>query len=175
LPKTELYAQTLMKVSVAQYLGITPHEVTSDQFTTICAALVAIMELRGCTQVRDFSLLSLSLSKLDISDCSPFAEGGKALAAVLKGNQAITELNVSNNSLGMDSDHHADITGVVAIADVIGDGALSELFLVVTDTDTTMVASEWVGMVEADFSNKGFRAAGAILVAAGYLTGIRGR
>ena len=85
------------------------------------------MELRGCTQVRDFSLLSLSLSKLDISDCKLFAEGGKALAAGLKGNQAITELNVSNNFLGMDSDHDGDISGIIAIADVIGDGAMTSL------------------------------------------------
>ena len=81
LPTTELYAQTLMKVSVAQHLGIAPHEVTNDQFTKLCAALVseplAIMELRGCAQVRDFSgLIQLSLSKLDISDCKLFAEGG---------------------------------------------------------------------------------------------------
>jgi Ran GTPase-activating protein (RanGAP) involved in mRNA processing and transport len=71
-------------------------------------------------------LLSLSLSKLDISDCNLFAEGGKALAAGLKGNQAITELNVSNNFLGMDSDHDGDISGIIAIADVIGDGAMTD-------------------------------------------------
>jgi hypothetical protein len=136
LPTTELYAQTLMKVSVAQHLGIAPHEVTNDQFTTLCTALVSepldIMELRGCTQVCDFSLLSLSLSKLDISDCNLCAEGGKALAAGLKGNQAITELNVSNNSLGMDSDHDAAravISGIIAIADVIGEGAISSVNL----------------------------------------------
>ena len=133
LPTTELYAQTLMKVSVAQHLGIAPHEVTNDQFTTLCAALVSepldIMELKGCTHVHDFSLLSLSLSKLDISDCNLFTEGGKALAAGLKGNQAITELNVSNNFLGMDSDHDGDISGIIAIADVIGDGAMTSLNL----------------------------------------------
>jgi hypothetical protein len=133
LPTTELYAQTLMKVSVAQHLGIAPHEVTNDQFTTLCAALVseplAIMELKGCTHVRDFSLLPLSLSKLDISDCNLFAEGGKALAAGLKGNQGITELNASNNSLGVDSDYDWDISGIIAIADVIGDGAMTSLNL----------------------------------------------
>ena len=153
LPTTEIYAQTLMKVSVAQHLGIAPHEVTNDQFTTLCAALVSepldIMELKGCTHVRDFSLLSLSLSKLDISDCNLFAEGGKALAAGLKGNQAITELNVSNNSLGMDSDHDGDISGIIAIADVIGDGAMTSFTFgdkqVVTMTTT---------MTEANFSGK---------------------
>ena len=59
-----------------------------------------------------------------------FAEGGKALAAGLKGNQVITELDISKNSLGRDSDHApADISGIIAIADVIGDGALSVLSL----------------------------------------------
>jgi hypothetical protein len=133
IPTTEIYAQTLINVSVAQHLGIAPHEVTNDQFTTLCTALVSepldIMELKGCIHVHDFSLLSLVLSKLDISDCNLFAEGGKALAAGLKGNQAITELNVSNNSLGMNSDHDGDISGIIAIADVIGDGAMMSLNL----------------------------------------------
>jgi hypothetical protein len=118
LPTTEIYAQTLMKVSVAQHLGIAPHEVTNDQFTTLCALVsepLTIMELKGCTHIRDFSLLSLSLSKLDISDCNLFAEGGKDLAAGLKGNQAITELNVSNNFLGMGSDHDGDISGILSL------------------------------------------------------------
>jgi hypothetical protein len=149
LPTTEIYAQTLMKVSVAQHLGIAPHEVTNDQFTTLCAALVSdpldIMELKGCIHVCDFSLLSLSLSlsKLDISDCNLFAEGGKALAAGLIGNQAITELNVSKNSLGMDSDHDGDVSGIIAIADVIGDGALSSLNLAANSLGELVLPEGW--------------------------------
>jgi hypothetical protein len=166
LPTTELYAQTLMKVSVAQHLGIAPHEVTNDQFTTLCAALVseplAILELRGCTQVRDFSLLSLSLSKLDISDCNLFAEGGEALAAGLKGNQAITELNVSNNSLGIDSDHHVAISGIIAIADVIGDGSSAMGHFTFGDKQAVTMTT---AMTEANFSGKLFPSEAQMVVA----------
>jgi Ran GTPase-activating protein (RanGAP) involved in mRNA processing and transport len=132
------------------------------------------MELKGCTHVRDFSLLSLSLSKLDISDCNLFAEGGKALAAGLKGNQAITELNVSNNSLGKGSGRGADISGIIAIADVIGDGALSKLIFggdrcydhETDEVDMSEPAILEVGMSEADFSNRNLGAGGAIIIAA---------
>jgi hypothetical protein len=67
LPTTELYAQTLMEVIVARHLRIAPQEVTSDQFDTICAALASepldILDLSGCTQIRDFSgLVQLSIS-----------------------------------------------------------------------------------------------------------------
>jgi hypothetical protein len=55
LPKTtELYAQTLTKAVVAPH-GIAPSEVTNDQFTALCAALVSepldILDLRECSQV----------------------------------------------------------------------------------------------------------------------------
>jgi hypothetical protein len=37
----DIYAQTLMKVVVAQHLRIAPHEVTNVQFGAICAALAS--------------------------------------------------------------------------------------------------------------------------------------
>jgi hypothetical protein len=57
------------------------------------------------------------------------ALGGKALAAGLKGNQVITELNISGNYLGLKSDYSSAVTsGIIAIADAIPDmGALSIL------------------------------------------------
>jgi hypothetical protein len=56
------------------------------------------------------------------------AEGGKALATGLKGNQVITELNVSNNNLGYNSSYDADASGITAIADAIPDmGAISSV------------------------------------------------
>ena len=90
----DLYAQTLMKVVVAQHLGTAPLEVTNAQFKTLCAALVSepldILDLSRCTQVCDFSgLMQLSLSQLDIIDCKLRADGGKALAEGLKGNTSI--------------------------------------------------------------------------------------
>jgi hypothetical protein len=59
------------------------------------------------------------------------AEGGKALAAGLKGNQVITELNIATNSLTSASNGYStDMSGVIAIADAIPDmGALTSLDL----------------------------------------------
>jgi hypothetical protein len=57
-------------------------------------------------------------------------KGGKALAAGLKCNQVITELNISANSLGINADYGCDTTGVIAIAGAIPDmGALTSLNL----------------------------------------------
>ena len=62
------------------------------------------------------------------------AAGGKALAEGLKGNQVITELDISNNSLCWTNGVGADMSGVIALADAIPDmRALSLLNL--TDDD----------------------------------------
>jgi hypothetical protein len=54
------------------------------------------------------------------------AAGGKALAEGLKGNQVITELDISSNNLGLNSDDGADTSGTIALADAILDmGALT--------------------------------------------------
>jgi Ran GTPase-activating protein (RanGAP) involved in mRNA processing and transport len=67
-----------------------------------------------------------ALSKFDISKNNLRAEGGKALAVGLKGNQLVTELNISSNNLGFNSDAdssglHFDSgsSGVATIADAI--------------------------------------------------------
>jgi hypothetical protein len=67
------------------------------------------------------------MTKFDISSNDIRAEGGKALAAGLKGNKVIKELNISSNySLGKNSRYAADTSGFIAIADVLpGMGALS--------------------------------------------------
>jgi hypothetical protein len=50
------------------------------------------------------------------------AAGGKALAEGLKGNQAITELNIASNRLGhKTASISPDMSGIVALADVIPD------------------------------------------------------
>jgi hypothetical protein len=73
---------------------------------------------------------------LDISNNGIRAEGGKALAEALKGNQVVTELNIAGNSLGQDSNfvlgwgYGDDMSGVIALADVIpGMGAMTSLDL----------------------------------------------
>jgi hypothetical protein len=70
------------------------------------------------------------LTKFDISKNKIRAEGGKALAVGLKGNQAIIELNIAGNELGWDANVDDDMSGIVALADVIpGMGALYSLDL----------------------------------------------
>ena len=71
------------------------------------------------------------MTKFDISNCSLMAEGGKALAAGLKGNQVLTELNVAGNDLALLADHSAfDMSGVIALADILPDmGAMTSLDL----------------------------------------------
>jgi Ran GTPase-activating protein (RanGAP) involved in mRNA processing and transport len=71
-----------------------------------------------------------AMTKFDISSNAIRAVGGIALAAGLKGNQVITELNISSNSLGQNSYHEGDTSGVIAIANAIPDmGALSKLVM----------------------------------------------
>jgi hypothetical protein len=55
-------------------------------------------------------------------------DGGKALAEGLKGNNVITELDISSNCLGLDSNYKPDMSGVIALADAIPHmGALTKL------------------------------------------------
>jgi hypothetical protein len=68
------------------------------------------------------ALLVLSLKSNNLR-----AHGGKALAAGLKGNQVITELNIADNNL---TNYGEDMSGFIALADVIPDmRALSSLNL----------------------------------------------
>ena len=80
------------------------------------------------------------------------AEGGKALAAGLKGNQVITELNVSNNRLGQNSGYDADASGIIAIADAIPDMGAMSSFTFGDKQAVTMTTA----MTEANFSGKLF-------------------
>jgi hypothetical protein len=71
-----------------------------------------------------------AMTKFDISANDIRAEGGKALAEGLKGNQVIKELNFSGNNLGCNSNLDTDTSGIIAIADVIpGMGAMTSLNL----------------------------------------------
>jgi hypothetical protein len=71
-----------------------------------------------------------AMTKFDISNNSLFAEGGEALAAGLRDNQVVIELNTSGIYLGCNSEFGADMSGVIALADIIPDmGALSLLSL----------------------------------------------
>ena len=67
-----------------------------------------------------------AMTKFDISSNDIRAEGGKALAEGLKGNQMTKELNFSGNNLGYNSNLGTGTSGIITIADDIpGMGALS--------------------------------------------------
>jgi hypothetical protein len=88
--------------------------------------------------------------------------GGKALAECLKGNQAITELNLADNSL---TNYGTDMSGVIALADVIPDMGAILKFTFSGDDDSRSVTME-TSMVEADFSKKGLGVSGALMLSA---------
>jgi hypothetical protein len=61
------------------------------------------------------------MTKIDISSNGLCAAGGKALAEALKYNQVVTELNISSNYLGTVDGCQPDMSGVIALANVIPD------------------------------------------------------
>jgi hypothetical protein len=66
-----------------------------------------------------------ALVKFDISDSTIGAEGSKAIAEALKGNQTTTELNISKTYPLWDGKAHQGMSGIIAIANTIKDmGAL---------------------------------------------------
>jgi hypothetical protein len=125
------------------------------------------------------------MTKLDISKCELMAEGGKALAAGLKGNQVMTELNVADNRLGQNVEaarYVIDMSGVIALADVMPDmGAMSsvnvlgnsigveqaqELIKNLQAKDKLTTLCGFSGdETELDLSNKNLSAGCAVLVA----------
>jgi hypothetical protein len=109
---------------------------------------------------------NMALTKFDISENRLCAEGGKILAAGLKGNIGITELNIATTFLGIEPNGQPDISGVVALADVIKDmGGISTFTFSGDDEESEPVTME-TSMVEADFSKKGLGVSGAIIVGA---------
>jgi hypothetical protein len=90
------------------------------------------------------------MTKFDISSNNIRAEGGKALAESLKGNQVIKELNFSGNNMGYNSNGETGTSGIIAIADVIpGMGALSSFTF--GDKQAVTMTTE---MADANFSGK---------------------
>ena len=61
------------------------------------------------------------MTKIDISSNGLCAAGGKALAEALKNNHVVTELNIANNYLGTVDGDKLDMSGVIALANVIPD------------------------------------------------------
>jgi Ran GTPase-activating protein (RanGAP) involved in mRNA processing and transport len=74
----------------------------------------AVLIANDISDMRALSVLSLKSNNLQ-------AAGGEALAEGLKGNQVITELDISSNNLGLNSDYDTDTSGIIALADAIPD------------------------------------------------------
>jgi hypothetical protein len=67
------------------------------------------------------ALLLLNLSRNNL-----WVEGTKLLAEALKGNQMMTELDLSSNAATYDGNKNGEMSGIIALADTIKDmGALS--------------------------------------------------
>jgi hypothetical protein len=62
-----------------------------------------------------------ALSLLNVALNSLYAGGTKLLAEALKGNQIMTELNISNNHMTFDGRTFRERSGVITLADVIPD------------------------------------------------------
>jgi hypothetical protein len=101
------------------------------------------------------ALLVLSLKSNNLR-----ADGGKALAEGLKGNQVITELDIADNNL---ANRGTDMSGVVALADAIpGMGAISTVIVNTFPLPIQDIKSK----AELDFSGKGLKVEDAIIIAA---------
>jgi Ran GTPase-activating protein (RanGAP) involved in mRNA processing and transport len=120
---TKFLAEALKGNQVMTELNISSNQVYWDDKSGVIAVTDAISDMG-------------TLTKFDISKTEIRAEGGKLLAAGLKGNQGIIELNIADNQLGWDANVDADMSGIIALADVIpGMGALS----------VTNVMGNWIG------------------------------
>jgi hypothetical protein len=109
-----------------------------------------------------------ALSVLSLGSDNLRAAGGKALAEGLKGNQAITELNIAGNFLTLNDGNTAydDMSGVTAVANTIsGMGAISQFTFSGDSRDSKPVTME-TSMVEADFSGKHLGVSGATMLLA---------
>jgi hypothetical protein len=84
------------------------------------------------------------------------------LAAGLKGNRVITELNISDNDLGV-SGYSADTSGIIAIADAIPDmGAISTVIVNTFPLPIQDIKTK----AKLDFSGKGLQVEEAVIIAA---------
>ena len=105
--------------------------------------------------------------KFDISSNGISVDGTKLFAEELRGNQIMTELNISSNRITDRAGYQNcnDMSGVTALVGVIpGMGALST-FTFSGDYDSGPFTMETT-MTEADFSGKKLGVSGGMMVAA---------
>jgi hypothetical protein len=78
-----------------------------------------VRDTGGVIAICNAILTMTALTSLNILNNNLLADGGKALAEALKGNNVMQELNLSFNDLGYDSNYDSDMSGVIAISDAI--------------------------------------------------------
>ena len=101
------------------------------------------------------------MTKFDISSNDLRAEGTKLLAAALKGNQIVTELNISSNNMNYGS-AWGDMSGIIALVNVISDMGAMSSFTFGDRQAVTMTTT----MTEMDFSGKELGVSEAIMISA---------
>jgi hypothetical protein len=102
-----------------------------------------------------------ALTKFNISSNSIMPEGIRVLAEALRDNQVITELNLSSSSMAEDTGFGVDVSGVIALTDVIP-GMRALMKLTFGDKQVVTMTTK---MTEANFGGK-LRSCEAQIVAA---------
>jgi hypothetical protein len=98
-----------------------------------------------------------ALSLLNVASNSLYAGGTKLLAEALKGNQIMTELNISSNNMTYDGSTFGEMSGVIALADVIPDmGALLVLNLASNNLGGLVLPEGWSCGYHGDYSGGEF-------------------
>jgi Ran GTPase-activating protein (RanGAP) involved in mRNA processing and transport len=113
-------AEGLKNNKIMRELNIAANKITDDG-----------EDMSGAVAIGDAIPTMGALIKFDISDNDLCSVGTKAVAEALKGNQNMTELNISSNYACMNNDtDEADMSGVIAIRDAIPTmGALENLHI----------------------------------------------
>jgi Leucine-rich repeat (LRR) protein len=122
---------TIKQLNIARHLNGTTCIVTSTQLPDDSLRVIELHSGRQWVISRDNLHLqgktNGALTLLDISDNELGATGGAALAAGLKGNQVITEINIASNYLGLIPGRLSDMSGVIALTDAMKDmGAMTK-------------------------------------------------
>jgi hypothetical protein len=143
----KIVAEAIKVTKCTPAIILVPFSCPPDFSINCCLLFAIVRRIMGA-----LSVLSLKSNRLR-------ADGGKALTEGLKGNTVITELDISSNDLGEDSNYDQDMSGVIALADVIpGMGALSQFIFSGVTMETSMSV--------VDFSRKGLGISGAIILSA---------
>jgi hypothetical protein len=119
---TKLLAQALKGNQIMTALSISSNMMTYDG--------KKFGEMSGVAALADVIPGMGAMTRLNLASNQLYAEGTKLLAAALKGNLIIIELNISSDKMTWNGSAWGDMSGIIALADAIPDmGALTSLNL----------------------------------------------